>query len=135
MLNASRTDADDLFAILVAPNVSEQMGGEAIKSLQIYLELERQGVGVHQVTHDRVKHEIDRSWPGMRVSYVRDTWPYRLVWSSIVFRPAAGLMFQWGAREKIRELLRNHPRAIVHYTSPVSPDQFYFNSLPQAQAA
>lgn len=126
VLNASRTDADHLFVILVAPNFSDQMGGEATKSLQIYLELERQGVGVHQVTHDRVKNEIDRSWPGMRVSYVRDTWPYRLAWFSIVFRPAVGLMFQWDAREKISELLRNHPRAIVHYTSPVSPVLPYF---------
>ena len=33
----------DLMVILIAPNVSEQMGGEAIKSYQIYRELAQRG--------------------------------------------------------------------------------------------
>ena len=41
--------SSDVEVILIAPNVSEQMGGEAIKALQIYLELDKQGVAIHQI--------------------------------------------------------------------------------------
>ena len=67
------TEVDELYIILVSPNVSEQMGGEAIKALQIYLELKRQRIRVHQITHERVKPELDSKYPDMEVSYLSDT--------------------------------------------------------------
>src|SRR6266550_1835961 len=80
--------------ILIAPNVSEQMGGEAIKALQIYQELERQGIEVQQITHDRVKRELDSKFPRMHVTYVKDTFLQRFFWKSRVLRPLVGLHFQ-----------------------------------------
>jgi len=77
--------------ILVSPNVSEQMGGEAIKSLQICLELTLRGARVHQVTHERVKAELSRSFPGISVSYVKDTWLQKLA-----FR--GGMLIRWSER-------------------------------------
>ena len=115
-----------LAVILVAPNVSEQMGGEAIKSLQIYFELERRGVRVHLVTHSRVRGEISRRWPAMKVSYVEDDWLQILAWRSVVLRPAVALIFQLRARAIVEALLPRHPGAIVHYVSPVSPVLPYF---------
>lgn len=48
------------------------MGGEVIEVLQIYLELERMGFEVHQITHERVRNEIDKNYPNMEVKYVKD---------------------------------------------------------------
>src|SRR3954453_10637367 len=63
-----------LQVILVAPNLAERMGGEAIKALQIYEELARRGIDVHQVTHGRVRDELSAKHPNMAVSYIEDDW-------------------------------------------------------------
>lgn len=115
-----------LAVILIAPNVSEQMGGEAIKSLQIYFELERRGVRVHLVTHSRVRREIAARWPTMSVSYVEDDWVQILAWRSVLLRPAVSLVFQLRARTLVEGLLQRYPGAVVHYISPVSPVLPYF---------
>ena len=83
-----------LFVILVSPNVSEQMGGEAIKALQIYRELDRQGIEIHQITHDRVRDELSAKFPKMRVTYLKDDLLQKALWSSRVGRPFVRLVFQ-----------------------------------------
>ena len=118
--------ASELFIILVAPNVSEHMGGEAIKALQIYLELERAGVRVHQITHDRVKNELTQNYPDMRVSYVRDTWFQVMLYRSKVLAPLLGIVFLWRATRMARRLADENPGAVVHFTAPVSPILPYF---------
>ncbi len=112
---------DELSVILVSPNVSEQMGGEAIKSLQIYLELVRQGINVHQITHDRVKAELDRKFPEMNVSYVADTWFQRVVYRIRPLAPCLNLLFLWRAGQQIAGMLKKKAGVVVHFTSPVSP--------------
>ena len=120
--------------ILVSPNVSEQMGGEAIMALQIYLELAGRGARVRQVTHERVKTELDRNFPRMTVSYVRDTWLQKMAYHgalvspllSVVSDPLISIIFQWRAARLVEALLRDSPESIVHFTSPVSPVLPYF---------
>jgi glycosyltransferase involved in cell wall biosynthesis len=112
--------------ILVSPNVSEQMGGEAIKALQIYLELSRQGVNVHQITHERVKEELERKFPGMRVSYVKDTGLQKAIHRIPPLAPFLNLIFQWRAARVISGLLSVGSDSVVHFTAPVSPVLPYF---------
>jgi glycosyltransferase involved in cell wall biosynthesis len=107
--------------ILIAPNVSEQMGGEAIKALQIYLELEQQGVAVHQVTHERVKQELDRKFPQMSVSYISDTNIEKVLHRGKIFEQFLNMVFLHAAARRVKELLKESPGAVVHFTSPVSP--------------
>jgi glycosyltransferase involved in cell wall biosynthesis len=128
MSESSFQSGQPLQVILAAPNVSEQMGGEAIKALQIYLELERQGVAVHQVTQERVRDELSKKYPGMKVSYVSDGWFQRLINRTRFFSPTLNLIFQWKATREIERLLRDRPGAVVHYTSPVSPVLPYFRT-------
>jgi glycosyltransferase involved in cell wall biosynthesis len=125
-------DLSDLFVILIAPNVSEQMGGEAIKALQIWLELEKRGVRTHQITHQRVQREVQTKFPNLQVSFVKETRPQEWMWKSKVLRPWLRLIFQWRAAKMAGELLKEHPRAVVHYTSPVSPVLPAFR-IPQAR--
>jgi glycosyltransferase involved in cell wall biosynthesis len=107
--------------ILVAPNVSEQMGGEAIKALQIYLELERQRVSVHQITHERVREELDQKFPQMSVSYVPDTRLEKMLYRGKLFEQLLNMVFLHAAVKRVKELLKDQPQAVVHFTSPVSP--------------
>ena len=122
---------NDLSVILVSPNVSERMGGEAIKALQIYLELERQGANVHQVTHERVQAELSRNYPGMKVSYVKDTYLQVTLNRITPLKPFLGMIFLRDATRKVKELLKERPDAVVHFTSPVSPVLPFFR-VPNA---
>jgi glycosyltransferase involved in cell wall biosynthesis len=127
MARTEPTTIDALFVILVSPNVSEQMGGEAIKALQIYLELSRRGVSVHQITHERVKPELDRKFPEMSVSYVRDTWFQKTVYRVRPLAPFLNLIFLWRAGQQIAGIVGKKSGVVVHFTSPVSPVLPYFS--------
>jgi glycosyltransferase involved in cell wall biosynthesis len=107
--------------ILIAPNVSEQMGGEAIKAIQIYKSLVERGLDVHQITHSRVRDEILRNHPDMKVSFVEETRMDGWIWRSKVFTFWSTPYFMLRAARIAGKLLKEHPGAVVHYTSPVSP--------------
>ncbi len=107
--------------ILIAPNVSEQMGGEAMKAFQIWQELLRQGVKAHQITHERNRHELSAKYPDLAISYVTNTALQRNIWKLWVLRPLLRIIFQYHAAQIAKSLLKNEPTAVVHYTAPVSP--------------
>ena len=107
--------------ILVAPNVSEQMGGEAIKALQTARELVRRGVRVRQVAHQRVRAELSANHPDLDVTYVAESAVQTLLWKSFVGRPLLYLIFQYRAAAIAERMARELPGAVVHFTAPVSP--------------
>ena len=109
------------FIILIAPNVSEQMGGEAMMALQIYQSLVDHGVRVHQITHARVRDEMTRTHPEMAVSYVEEERLDGWIWKSVVMRGMIAPYFMKRAARIAQKLVRDNPGAVVHYTSPVSP--------------
>ncbi|MDE1175199.1 MAG: glycosyltransferase family 4 protein [Edaphobacter sp.] len=118
---APASTSNQVDVILIAPNVSEQMGGEAIKALQIYLELKRQGVRVHQITHVRVRKELEKSFPDMQVTYTPDTKLQEMLHRGKLFEQLLNLDFLLSATKAAEQLLRQNPDALVHFTSPVSP--------------
>ncbi len=107
--------------ILIAPNVSEQMGGESIKALQIYQSLTARGVKVHQITHSRVRDELARTVPGMNVSFVEEDATDGRLWRHWILRGLSTPYFMKRAAQMAQKLVDENPGAIVHYTSPVSP--------------
>jgi glycosyltransferase involved in cell wall biosynthesis len=117
---------DALSVILISPNVSEQMGGEAIKALQIYLELRRQGVRVFQITHDRVRDELERKFPDMEASFVADSKLQVLLNRIPPISPLLGIVFLWEATRIAKMTLKDRPGSVVHFAAPVSPVLPYF---------
>ena len=107
--------------ILIAPNVSEQMGGESIKALQIYQSLAERGIRVHQITHSRVRDEMARTHPDLAVSYVEESPTDGFLWKSKVLRGLGTPYFMKRAAAIAQGLVDQHPGSVVHYTSPVSP--------------
>src|SRR5438270_12060148 len=92
--------------ILVAPSLSEQMSGEAIKALQIYEQLVACGITVHQVTHDRVRGELSRKFPDMRVSYVENSWFQIYLCRIPLIRWFITPLFMYQAAKIIRKLVK-----------------------------
>lgn len=117
--------------LLVAPNVSRRMGGEALKALQIHLELRALGYEVRQVTHARVRDELARDHPELDVVYVEDdalqAWLYRLR-----IGPALGLLNAWQLHRLARRTARGFGPSVVHFTAPISPVQPYFRMREHA---
>ena len=107
--------------ILIAPNVSEQMGGEAMKALQIYQELVARGFQVHQITHERVRKELTARFPEMSVSYIADNRGQKWFWKSVVLRKLVAMIFFQQAAALAKKLADAQPNAVIHYTAPISP--------------
>ena len=107
--------------ILIAPNVSEQMGGEAIKALQIYQSLAARGIPVRQITHSRVRDELARTHPEMPVTFVEEDKTDGLLWRNKLLRGLSTPYFMKRAAKLAQGIIAENPGAVVHYTSPVSP--------------
>ncbi|MCP3730818.1 glycosyltransferase family 4 protein [Sphingomonas sp. MG17] len=114
--------------LLVAPNISRNMGGEAFKALMIALETQRRGATVLQVSHSRVRGEIARSHPELNVVYVEDSW-IQILLHRMRFVPALLLLNAWQLNRAARKAARDFVPDIVHFTSPISPVLPYF-SMP-----
>jgi glycosyltransferase involved in cell wall biosynthesis len=115
----------DTLVVFIAPNVSEQMGGEAIKALQIFREIKRLHPSTIQITHERCRTEVIDRLGLADVHFVEDTWVSIAIWRSKIFRP---LLDIWFARKAIRlaeqiaekrKLIGN--QVIIHQTEPNSP--------------
>src|SRR5580692_7944665 len=106
--------------ILIAPNVSEQMGGEAIKALQIYTEIKSLHPDTIQITHERCEAELTGRLKLLGIEYVRDTAIARVIWKSVVFRPLLDVWFSAKAvalAERIASSIRASDRkVIIHQT-------------------
>ena len=120
-------NTSDPFILLIAPNVSEQMGGEAIKALEIFREFKKLNRNTVQITHERCKAELSGRLNLEDVHYVPDTWFAKFLWRSIVFRRLLDVWFSTKAVKIAEHLAKLKGRAnhssIIHQTEPNSPVQ------------
>lgn len=107
--------------VLVTPNISEQMGGEAIKAYQFLRHLVRAGRDVTVVTHRRSAPVLGRDFPDVPTFIVEDTPGQLVAWHAAPLRPAVDMFFFHHARRILRRILADHPDAVFHYLCPVSP--------------
>ncbi|WP_174278814.1 glycosyltransferase family 4 protein [Sphingomonas bacterium] len=107
--------------VLVTPNISEQMGGEAIKAYQFLRHLVAGGHDVAVVTHRRSAPVMERDFPQVPTFVVEDTIGQKLAWTAMPLRPLVDMFFFRHARPILRRMLAERPDAIFHYLCPVSP--------------
>lgn len=120
--DAPTTPMSDTLLILIAPNVSQQMGGEAIKALQIFQELTKLHPNTVQITHGRNRAEIQRL--GLKnVEFVDDTRLALLIYRSVLLRFLMDVMFSSQAVRLAEKIARERgcERAVIHQTEPNSP--------------
>jgi hypothetical protein len=117
----------DMLVILIAPNVSEQMGGEAMKALQILREMRRALPNTLQITHERTLAEVTQRLRIEGVHYVKDTPVALAIWRSVLLRFLLGPWFSWKAVRLAERLADAHARpgmlVLLHQvgTNPVMP--------------
>ena len=111
--------------LLVAPNLSRHMGGEALKALQIHLELRAMGYQVRQVTHARVRAEMTRDHPELDIVYVEDD-RFQSSLHRASIGPALGLLNAWQLHRLAVRTAASFRPWVVHFTSPISPVLPYF---------
>ena len=107
--------------VLVTPNISEQMGGEAIKAYQFLRHLGGGGRDVTVVTHRRSADVLRRDFPQVPTFIIEDSGAQVLAWRTVVFRQLVDVLFFRRARPILRGILARHPDAVFHYLCPVSP--------------
>jgi glycosyltransferase involved in cell wall biosynthesis len=109
---------------LVAPNVSAQMGGEAIKALQIFEELHGLIGDVTQITHARNRAELSKHRLFSNLEFLDDDWLDLILWRSVVLRVLMTPWFSYRAvkrAEQIASTARDDKQVIIHQTEPNSP--------------
>jgi glycosyltransferase involved in cell wall biosynthesis len=119
--------------ILTAPNVSEQMGGEAIKALQIFREIKKLHECTIQITHARCRSELVGRLNLSDVYFVEDTWLSIAIWRTKIFRFFLDILFARKALRLAEHIARERKlvgnSVIIHQTEPNSPVLPRFVSL------
>jgi glycosyltransferase involved in cell wall biosynthesis len=109
---------------LVAPNVSAQMGGEAIKALQIFEQLHVLVGDVIQIAHARNKAELEKHRLADKIQYLEDGWFDAFLWHSVVLRAftTPWLSYRGVKRaEALAATMKDDKHVIIHQTEPNSP--------------
>lgn len=115
----------DKLIILIAPNVGEQMGGEAIKALQIFQEYKKRLPNTLQITHERNRAELEGRLQALDVFFIEDDWISLLLWKSVIFRFLLDAHFSKKAVQMAERLAKERGYeendVIIHQTEPNSP--------------
>jgi len=116
---------DDVLFVLIAPNVSEQMGGEAIKALHIFQELKKLYPNTCQIAHIRNEAELAGRLGMKDVYFLDDTFTDKLLWKSVAFRWLLNWWFSVKATRFAETLIsksdQEYKKVIIWQTEPNSP--------------
>lgn len=112
----------DTLLILIAPNVSQQMGGEGVKALQIFEELAKLHPNTVQITHGRNRREIERLRLA-NVEFVEDDLVALGLWHGRVLRSLLDIWFSYRAVALADAIARRRGArdAVILQTEPNSP--------------
>lgn len=115
----------DKLIILIAPNVSEQMGGEAIKALQIFQQYKKLCANTIQITHERNRVELEGRLNLKDVFFVNDNFLSIFLWKSVILRLFLDVWFSKKSVELAEKIALergfNRHSTIIHQTEPNSP--------------
>ncbi len=119
--------------LIVAEHASAKFGGEAALPLHYFRVMRKMGVDVRLITHDRVKAELQETFPDDlgRVHFIKDNGVHRFLWKIGKWMPTRVAYFTTGfasrsltqlmQRRVARALIREHGIEVVHQPMPVSP--------------
>lgn len=111
--------------ILIAPNVSKQKGGEAIKALQIFNRIKERLPNTVQIVHARNYEEIVNDLKLKDVLYVYDDWFMLFLFKSKIFSMFCDVWFSYKAIKLANQYAKSlnlfNEQIIIHQTEPNSP--------------
>jgi glycosyltransferase involved in cell wall biosynthesis len=118
--------APKLRVLLVAPNLSRDMGGEALKALEIMTGLAGAGLDVTQITHVRAQQEVEACKGSARLIYIGDD-PIQTFLSDRLYFGPLNVYCNWLMHRRARAVAQEIQPDLVHFTSPISPTLPYFS--------
>ncbi len=119
--------------LIVAPNISMRMGGEAVLPYHYVREFQRAGVDVFALTHARVRDELRQSelWREGAFHFVEDTLAEKSIFAvgkrapggvaDALFNPMIAMVTMQRLGARARALSREMTFDVVHQPIPVSP--------------
>ena len=119
--------------LLVAPNVSQKMGGEAIIPFHYARELSQSGHDVTILTHERVREELTATKPApdVKIKYVSDTWAEKTAHkigqmvppaiAETVFGSIVLFLTMVSLGKEAKAMHRIEKYDVLHQPTPVSP--------------
>ncbi len=107
--------------VVIAPNVSENLAGEAIKAFQYISHLLANGDDVTLLTHARSRGHLDQFPDKLDVRFVEDGFWQIFFWRSRVLRSLVDVPFFLAARRLIQSIFAEAPETVFHFLGPVSP--------------
>lgn len=107
--------------VLISPNVSVQMGGEAVKVLHFARWLLARGADVHVLTHGRCRQEMLAAFPAERLHFVEDDRVQVAMWRSRALAFLLGAHFHRAAARLVRVRFPDPAAVLLHYVCPISP--------------
>ncbi|GGO60560.1 Glycosyltransferase involved in cell wall bisynthesis [Roseovarius pacificus] len=126
-------DSSRLKVLIVAPNASARMGGEAFLPLKYFQLLRQRGYPARLIAHSRNRDELIKALPdeAEHIYFIEDTRYHRAVWRLgkrlpvAVRTPLIGNLInqinEVCQRRLIRDLLRKGLVDLIHQPIPVSP--------------
>ena len=123
----------DLKILIVAPNASSNMGGEAFLPLKYFQILRQRGYSANLIAHARNRSNLEDVLGGYKddIHYIEDTRFHRWAWKSGKFLPeaihspiAGNLANQVNEiyqKRLIRKLIADGKVSLIHQPIPVSP--------------
>lgn len=106
--------------VVIAPNVSERMSGEAIKAYQYLGCLLQSGRQVTLITHARSRAYCDFD-ARLKVIFIEDDFWQKFFWTIVVLRPLIDVAFFLAVRRVVKTMAESDPQTVFHYLGPVSP--------------
>ncbi|MCF6192763.1 MAG: GtrA family protein, partial [Kangiellaceae bacterium] len=107
--------------VVIAPNVSENLSGEAIKAFQYITHMLANGDDVTLLTHARSRGHLDRFPDMLAVRFVEDGFWQKFFWRSRVLRSLVDVPFFLAVRKIIEGVYAEAPETVFHFLGPVSP--------------
>ena len=130
---ASTMDDPRLKVLIVAPNASARMGGEAFLPLKYFQLLRQRGYPASLIAHSRNREELTEAFPKDigHIHFIEDTAAHRAIWRlgkglpDAVRAPLVGNLInqinEAVQKRLIRELLAKGLVDLIHQPIPVSP--------------
>ncbi|MEO1043091.1 MAG: glycosyltransferase family 4 protein [Pseudomonadota bacterium] len=109
--------------VVVAPNVSENMSGEAIKVMMYLNHLATTDIPVELITHERSRSHLEPLSDKIKVHIIEDDFFQVAAWKSVLFRPTVHMQFFAHVRTLVKRMMKDDPDTYFQYMVPVSPLQ------------
>lgn len=107
--------------VLIASNIGQNFGGEAIKAWQYAHHLKAAGHPILIISHARCRAEVEAAFGAQEYRLIPDDRTTLVLWRTRPLRSFMSFYFHWQVRRLIRREGLDPKTHVLHYIAPISP--------------